>query len=586
MAYRICVIRIVLIYTAFIDEGTMALMPFAGNTFLDILFENAVTPIAYMDMGFNFIHVNNAFALAVHKDNSFFSNKNYFSLLPCDENLKIFNQVVATGKPYNSKDNTTDYSNVIEIAGADWEWSLSRVNDEQGFEPGVLLQLFPVSNYSEIEQQLYQKVKKELQSYDEELEMVIESRTKLLQQVIEKLQAEKKESAKAEALMLKAKENAENANISKSQFLSRMSHELRTPLNAILGFSQLLNANDLDEKQKLYNDEIILAGNHLLAMLSDILDLSRIEQDQFPISISDASLNRITLESIALVEHKINYRNITIHNLMPEHDEICIRCDETRVKEVLVNLLTNAVKYNNDNGLISIGYKQINNDVIRVYVSDTGKGLSEKEKTLIFEPFNRLGAEYTDIEGVGIGLTIAKKLMEMMGGSIGIESKKGEGSTFYIDCPIGVNIREVKSKSVLTKLNINNEQRQEYNILYVEDNKSNQKVIKNLLFEYTNFKLTLTDTAESGFDKIKDTNFDLIIMDINLPGMDGYDALKNIKENAATKNIPVIALSATADAENIKKGLEAGFNQYVTKPVILPNLISVIHKELNRPARN
>lgn len=559
---------------------------FAENSFLNILFENSHTPMAYLNMDFNFIHVNQTYALANNKDVDFFSSKNYFTFYPDNKNKKIFNQVVSSGKPYSSKEDFVDF-NTFEMGDSQWEWSLSLVKDEEGVEQGVLLQLYAVSKEGEIERQLYQKVKSELQSYDEELETVIESRTKLLQQVIEKLNFEKEESAKKEALIIKAKEYAEKANVSKSQFLSRMSHELRTPLNAILGFSQLLNANNLDEKQKSYNNEIILAGNHLLAMISDILDLSRIEQGQFPVSITDVSLNRVALESIALVEHKVSYRNITIHNLLPDDEEISIRCDETRIKEVLVNLLTNAVKYNSDNGLISISYKQINNNVIRLYVSDTGKGLSAKEKTLIFEPFNRIGAEYTDIEGVGIGLTIAKKLMEMMGGSIGIESEKGEGSTFYLDCPIGVNLHEVKKESVLKKMHVDdNNKKQEYTILYVEDNLSNQKVIENLLFEYTNFKLIVTDTAESGLKKIKKKKIDLIIMDINLPGMDGYDALKYLKANVATKDIPVIALSATADDGNIKKGLEAGFNQYITKPVKLNNLISVLHSELNRTTVN
>jgi len=565
----------------------MAVKPFTENTLLKALFDNALTPIAYMDLDFNFIHVNQAYALADEKETDFFPGKNHFDLYPNAENQKIFNEVISTGKPYSTKTKAFEYVDVPERGETFWDWSLTLIKDNQGKDCGILLQLINVTREITVEQKLYEKIKKELHDYDEELETIIETRTQLLQEAITSLQAEKNECVKTEALMLKAKEEAEKANVSKSQFLSRMSHELRTPLNAILGFSQLLNINNLDEKQTSYNDEIILAGKHLLSMISDILDLSRIEEGQFPLSISDVSLTRITLESIALVKHKVSFRNVAIHNLTPENDEISIRCDETRLKEVLVNLLTNAVKYNSDNGLVSVGYKRLENNFIRIYVSDTGKGLSDKDQANIFEPFNRLGAEYTDIEGVGIGLTIAKKLMNMMGGSIGLESERGRGSTFYIDCPIGLCVGEVIKETTSDYIKVDlDDSKSAYKILYVEDNKSNQKMIESLLFEYTNFNLIVADTAETALNEIKNNHFDLIIMDINLPGMDGYAALEKLQLNAETKDIPVIALSASASEDNVKKGLKAGFNRYITKPVMLPELISVINSELNRAEKH
>lgn len=557
----------------------MAFPPVAENSLLELLFENNHTLIAYMDLDCNFIRVSEAYALADQKAVDFFPGKNHFNLYPDEENQKIFNNVVKTGIPYVVKAKAFEYIEAPEKGVTFWDWSLTLVKDNQEQATGILLQLVDVTRQISLEQKLYEKVKKELHSYDEELETIIEARTALLQETLETLQQENAKRIKTEALMLKAKEEAENANLSKSQFLSRMSHELRTPMNAILGFSQLLQIHNLNEKQELYNDEILLAGKHLLSMISDILDLSRIEEGSMAVSITDVALSRVVNESISLVKHKLDFRNIKIHNLISDDDEITLSVDETRLKEVLVNLLTNAVKYNTDNGLVSVGYKQLKEGLVRVYVSDTGKGLSADEQTKIFEPFNRLGAEYTDIEGVGIGLAISRKLIELMDGSISIASEKGQGSTFYLDFPVGTGVERNTSKNFEAGLkNIE----QQYNILYVEDNKSNQKLVENLLHDYSHFNLTTTSTAEEGLQALSNVFFDLIILDINLPGMDGYGALEKIKVNAETKDIPVIALSASVSSVDIKKGLQAGFNQYITKPVILPELISIINNELNR----
>ena len=565
----------------------MALTPFAENSLLEHLFDNNRTPLAYLDLDFNLLHVNQAYALAHGKEVDFYSGKNHFDLYPNDENQKIFNDVVKTGKPYTIKAKAFEHIETPEKGMTFWDWSLMPVKDDQDQNIGVLLQCTDVTWQVTVEQKLYEKVKKELHSHDQELETIIEEKTKLLLETIDLLLDENGERIKTQALLIAAKEEAEKANVSKSLFLSRMSHELRTPMNAILGFSQLLKINNLSEKQASYNDEVLLAGNHLLSMISDILDLSVIEAGNVTVTLSDVSLARVMHESISLVNHKLNFRNIKIHNLIPDDDDITLRVDETRLKEVLVNLLTNAVKYNTDNGLVSIGYKQTGKNNIRIYVSDTGKGLSDKEQEQIFEPFNRLGAEYTDIEGVGIGLSISKKLMEMMGGSISIESNKGEGTTFYLNFPIGKHIGNDISKTIETNLEdtyLDNTDLQ-YNILYVEDNMSNQRLIDNLFTNYPNFNLTIKSTAEDGLEEVASEHFDLIILDINLPGIDGYSALQKIHNNAETKDIPVIALSASASSEDIKKGLDAGFSQYITKPVALPELVSIINNELNHSVK-
>ena len=557
----------------------MASSSYAENTLLDVLFHNCHAPIAYMDLDFNFIRVNQAYASADDKETSFFQNKNHFELYPNEENQKIFENVERSGEKYSVTAKAFEYVDNPDKGETFWDWSLTVVHDNEGAAVGLLLQLIDVTSRIRMEQKLYKKAKEELHSYDEELETIIEARTKLLQETVEQLKHENTERVKMQELLEKAKEEAECANVSKSQFLSRMSHELRTPLNAILGFSQLLELNDLNEKQKLYNEEIHSAGNHLLLMISDILDLSLIETGNYVITITDFPLNKVIKESISLIEHKLGFNNVTVHNLIAEDDDVIVKADETRLKEVLVNVLSNAVKYNSDNGLISIGYKLLNNEKVSIFVSDTGKGLSDDEQSDIFQPFTRLGAEYTDIEGVGIGLTISKKLMELMSGSINIESQKGQGSTFYIECSVGSN----SERQVENKLKINRPDNKIRDILYVEDNRSNQVVIQNLMSLNPGYNLSIAENAEEGLKLVEQSDFDLIILDIDLPGMDGFQALEKLKENAETKDIPVIALSASASDSDIQKGLNAGFNQYVTKPVNLNELLNVICQEVDGP---
>ena len=558
----------------------MADVSFANNSLLDLLFESNHTLVAHMDLESNFLRVSEAYAVASGHDREFFTDKKHFELYPSDENREIFNHVIKMGEPYFAK--ATSFRNINILNERDtetfWDCSLSPVKDEHGKVAGVLLQLVDVTRTVTVEKKLYEKIKKERHHYDKELEDIIESRTKLLQETVTLMQHENDERVKTQALLISAKEDAENANLSKSQFLSRMSHELRTPLNAILGFSQLIKLKEENNIVSSHNDEILLAGNHLLTMISDILDLSRVEEGSLTLSVSDVPLKQIINESISLVEHKLDFRNILIHNLIDKDDVTLVSVDKTRLKEVVVNILTNAIKYNVDNGLISIGYRAIEKGQIRIYVSDTGKGLSEEEQEMIFEPFNRLGAEYTDIEGVGIGLTISKKLMGVMGGSISLESEKGKGTTFNIDCPIGKIKKINEHKESMIDLA---DEDLLYNVLYVEDNKSNQNLVENLFAEFPNIHLDILSTAEEGLTAIESEYFDLIILDINLPGMDGYRALDKIKRDAKTKDIPVVALSASASADDIKKGLKAGFNKYITKPIVISELVSIVNEELN-----
>ena len=417
----------------------------------------------------------------------------------------------------------------------------------------------------------------ELIQHKEHLEEIVKSRTDDLAQSLVRLQEENSERLKAEQSLIKAKEEAEQANLLKSDFLSRMSHELRTPMNAILGFSQLLEKDNLNEDQKSYIGEVLSAGYHLQELIDEVLDLSRIESGGYSMSITDISLYEVIYECIALVQKQTKEHGITITSHINYKSDIFLTADRMRLKEVLVNLLSNAIKYNKESGEISISCKKLDEGNVRISVEDTGAGISEEDQKNIFEPFNRLGAEYSDIEGTGIGLTISKQLMELMNGEIGLKSAVGKGSTFWIDCPVSKTKAGAKVTGVR---NIDtNALDQEYTLLYIEDNPANLRLIQHIIGRHEELKLYTAINAEEGIVIAGKELPDLIIIDINLPGMDGYQALSILQESDKTREIPVFALSAAARPRDVERGLTAGFKRYLTKPVDVEEFMDAIRNE-------
>ena len=385
---------------------------------------------------------------------------------------------------------------------------------------------------------------------------------------------------KNQALLIQAKEQAESASQAKSEFLARMNHELRTPLNAIMGFAQILEIDgSLTARQQDEVNEINKAGHHLLALINDILDLARIESGRIDISLETINLVKIIEDCLQMILPVVEQYNR--HLSYPEFggDIISVRADKTRLTEVLLNLLSNAAKYNSQQGTVSLTIDYQTENTIRIKVSDSGPGLSLEQQKNLFKPFERLGAENSQIEGTGIGLTISKKIVEAMGGRIGVTSSPGKGSTFWVELQ-----RAEQDSDNVKHLSYPESQHFEFSIisdaihtvLYIEDHPSNIRLLEKIFSNYPNLDLNIAMTPDTGFEMATRLLPSIIIMDINLPGMDGFELLSRIRSNDTCRDIPVIALSANAMSQHIQKALDAGFNDYLTKPVNVTELLQTI----------
>jgi len=363
---------------------------------------------------------------------------------------------------------------------------------------------------------------------------------------------------------------ADKANLAKSNFLSSMSHELRTPLNAILGFGQLMESDvpAPTAAQKASIDQILQAGWYLLELINEILDLALIESGKFSISREPVSLDEVMLECQSMIEPQAGKRGISMR--FPEFDEPCfINADRTRVKQVVINLLSNAIKYNRADGSVIVDCIAGSAQNIRINIRDTGLGLSPEKLGQLFQPFNRLGQESSAEEGTGIGLVVTKRLVELMGGTLGVESTVGTGSVFWVELDSAVmpSLADgvfvpaaLPSKPIETGAPT-------HTLLYVEDNPANLQLVAQLIARRPDMRLLTAIDGPSGIDLAHAALPDVILMDINLPGMSGIEAMQLLRQHPATAHIPVVALSANAIPYDIERGLEAGFFRYLTKPI-------------------
>jgi CheY-like chemotaxis protein/nitrogen-specific signal transduction histidine kinase len=390
----------------------------------------------------------------------------------------------------------------------------------------------------------------------------------------------------------RAKAAAEKANLAKSDFLSSMSHELRSPLNAILGFAQLINSETPPPSpaQTASIDQILHAGWYLLELINEILDLAQIESGKLALSLEPTSLEEVMLECQAMIEPQGQLRGIRM--TFPRFDVRCfVDADRTRLKQVLINLISNAIKYNRANGTVTVectspGEHGCTGKRVRISIRDTGAGLAPDLLTQLFQPFNRLGRESTAEEGTGIGLVMSKRLVEMMGGSVGVESTVGLGSVFWFELNSATPLQAVgldEPKAIVAPLVSNGAPVR--TLLYVEDNPTNLKLIEQLIARRTDIHLLSARDGNLGIELARSHQPDVILMDINLPGISGIEALAILREDPATAHIPVVALSANAMPRDIEKGLRAGFFQYLTKPIKVNEFMETLEEALEFAAQ-
>ena len=367
-----------------------------------------------------------------------------------------------------------------------------------------------------------------------------------------------------------AKSAAEKANLAKSDFLSSMSHELRTPLNAILGFAQLVETGTPvpTPSQQRSIEQISQAGWYLLELINEILDLALIESGKVTVSMKPVSLLEVMLECRAMIEPQAEKRGISMTFPRFELSTYFVRADRTRVKQVLINLLFNAIKYNTPGGSVSVEYNLSSPNSIRIGVRDTGQGLAPEQFAQLFQPFNRLGKAAGSEEGTGIGLVVTKRLIELMGGTIGAESTVGVGSVFWFE----LSLTSAPLPAVLEAGNVPllrpevPDGTPVRTLLYVEDNPANLELVEQLIARRPDLRLLTAVDGNLGIEFARVYQPEVILMDINLPGISGLEAMKILRADPSTAHIPIIAISANALPQDVEKAIQAGFFKYITKP--------------------
>jgi PAS domain S-box-containing protein len=384
--------------------------------------------------------------------------------------------------------------------------------------------------------------------------------------------------------LMNAKNEAERANLAKSEFLSRMSHELRTPMNSILGFAQLLEMGELNSRQSKGVNHIMKSGKHLLDLINEVLDISRIEAGRLSLSLEPVQLSGVIPEMIDIVKPQIIERQIRIEVAKSESNQMFVRSDRQRLKQILLNLLNNAIKYNQESGSIWIKTElrpvnELGVAMIRISITDSGLGISEEDLPKLFNPFERIGAERSATEGTGLGLSVVKKLIEAMSGKLGVESIPGIGSTFWIELPNSESPLENIEKSGILKELEPNLANLSGTILYIEDNASNIELVEQILTnQRSRIKLISNMTGTETVQMAIAYRPDLILLDLNLPDLHGSKVLSLLLAEEQTKNIPVVVISADAMPLQLERLLKGGARDYLTKPLDVQEFLMMIDK--------
>jgi PAS domain S-box-containing protein len=497
------------------------------------------------------------------------------------EAIARFRHTLATGEPHAAPNTTEQRNDIPDVESYDWKIERIMLPDGQF---GVACYFYDITERIEAEQAMRESVR-ELRETEAELRAtqaaLFKEKAALADHVLQ-LQQVNQDLLIATFELTTTKAAAEKASLAKSDFLSKMSHELRTPLNAILGFAQLLERDSPPPTpgQTARLQQIIQAGWYLLELINEILDLAVIESGRLSLSREPVSLIDIMRECHAMIEPQAQKCGIHM-NFLPFDHTWYAHADRTRVKQVLINLLSNAIKYNREHGSVEVKCTA-SPERIRISIKDSGMGLPPEKLVQLFQPFNRLGQETGAEEGTGIGLVVTKQLVELMGGTIGVESTVGVGSEFWIEL-----IRDDVTPQLAAGPGMLAErapQAQENTalrtLLYVEDNPANLELVEQIIEGYPYLRMLSARDGNLGIALARAHLPDVILMDITLPDINGIEAMEILRKDPLTAHIPVVALSANATPHNVLKGMEAGFFRYVCKPFELNEFMCAIDEAL------
>jgi PAS domain S-box-containing protein len=387
------------------------------------------------------------------------------------------------------------------------------------------------------------------------------------------------ERSRIEAALRDAKEEADRANYAKSEFLSRMSHELRTPLNAILGFGQLLERQNPTAQQRARVDHIMSAGRHLLNLINEVLDLSRIEAGHLQLSVEPVAVADVLEEALNLMRPLAADRAMQLVVDAQLGKDLFVLADRQRLKQVLLNLLTNAVKYTAIRGRIAVSVQHSGPTTTRIVVTDTGAGIATEKLVRLFTPFDRLGVEQSGVEGTGLGLAVCQRLMHAMAGDIGVNSAAGKGSAFWIELPAVDSPLKALPRN-RTRAEDETLTPEAGKILYIEDNLSNLTLVEQMLAEQPGIELLTAMQGGLGIELARQHSPDLILLDLHLPDLHGHEVLARLRQDAITRDIPVVVISADATARQIQRLIAAGARSYLTKPLDIGEFFRVIDEAM------